>query len=121
MVPMTTSHAPAKIPRTTIELIGRGNYDHFGERARRSREDAPATIGQFLWLIANAVLIAVYRNLIQAKRLLATRTANELHQSGFAVISSHALNSLCSRRLYSRLARNRLIIVAGTPLVARRT
>jgi hypothetical protein len=40
MVPMTTSHAPATIPRTTIELIGRGIYDHFGDRARRSRQGA---------------------------------------------------------------------------------
>jgi hypothetical protein len=63
----------------------------------------------------------VYRNLIQVKRLLAIRTADELYQSGFAVISSHALNSLCSRRLCANLARNRLIIVASLPLAARRT
>jgi hypothetical protein len=46
---------------------------------------------------------------------------SELHQSGFAVICSHALNSLCSRRLCSRLARSRLISVASSPLAARRT
>jgi hypothetical protein len=55
------------------------------------------------------------------QHLLAIRTANKLYQSGFKVISSQALNSVCSRRLCARLASNRLIMVASLPLVARRT
>ena len=46
---------------------------------------------------------------------------NNLYQSGFAVICSHALNSLCSWRFCARLARNRWIMVASSPLPARRT
>src|SRR5262249_24147818 len=42
-------------------------------------------------------------------------------QRGFAVICSHALNSLCSLRFCARLARNRWIMVASSPLPARRT
>jgi hypothetical protein len=55
------------------------------------------------------------------QHLLAIRTANKLYQSGFEVISSQALNSVCSRRLCARLASNRLIMVASLPLAARRT
>ena len=49
------------------------------------------------------------------------RDSQQTYQSGFAVICSQALNSLCSRRLCSRLARNRLISVASSPLAPRRT
>ena len=55
------------------------------------------------------------------QHLLAIRTANKLYQSGFEVISSQALNSVCSRRLCARLASNRLIMVASLPLAARIT
>jgi hypothetical protein len=39
--------------------------------------------------------------------------------SGCVVISSHALNSLCSRRLWSRLARHLVMVIASRPLPAR--
>jgi len=55
------------------------------------------------------------------QHLLAIGTANKLYQSGFEVISSQALNSVCSRRLCARLTRNRLIMVASLPLAAQRT
>jgi hypothetical protein len=61
------------------------------------------------------------RRLFQSAHLLAIRMANELYQGGFAVICSHTLNSLCSRRFCARLARNRWIMVASSPLPARCT
>jgi hypothetical protein len=48
------------------------------------------------------------------------RLANKLYQNGFAVICSQALNSVCARRFCACLARNRLNIVASSPLAARR-
>jgi hypothetical protein len=118
---MTTSHAPATIARTTIELIGEAMTT-----SRRARSALPQRCGcqvpeNSFWLITYTVLIVLYRNLIQAQTSSAIRTANELYQSGCAVIASHALNSRCSHRLCARLARNRVIIVAGSPVAARRT
>jgi hypothetical protein len=67
MVPMTTSHAPATIPRTTIELIGRAITAISAPGLSTPVKMCQPRSGNSLWLIARTVLIVVYRNLIQVK------------------------------------------------------
>jgi hypothetical protein len=76
MVPMTTSHGPGDDREGHDQADRQGNDRHAGDRAQHSVKMRLPSSGNTLWLIANAVLIVLYRNLIQAKHLLAIKIAN---------------------------------------------
>jgi hypothetical protein len=122
MVPMTTSHGPGDGREDHDRGDRQGNDQNAGDGAQHSVKMRLARSGDSLWWIAETVLIVVYRNIIQKQTSIwSSGWPTKLYQSGFAVIANHTLNSRCSRRLCARLARNRVIIVAGWPSAARRT